>query len=856
MSINLEKEKRDIDSKIYAAETFYSMGLLGEAMDAYQDILDTVPDLSDEVKKKVREKIESIKKEEKTWEEKEVSDLSVKELKLIKKTLAGKGKGDISQVLNSGYALRELGLYKEALLEYEKLFSFEYPKIKTVIEMLECLFKVHPPAESVRKIQEIMDANGVRENEKNQINNMLALEMEKRGQKDLMQDLLKYRAGKQDGILLQERTEPRKEDAGAAGQGADSNKINFLLASKREGKKEKKEPSQASSEAAPPSQPPGSHEPFEASPEAAPPSQTSGSRWDQLIEKKLVDIDQLQKALALSKKMKKSVELVLIEQFKIDKEELGKSLSAYSGCKFKEFDKDLPVPFELISNLKKAFLLNELWIPLSWSRDGVEILLDDPKDLTKTDRIGALIKAKKLIFRIGIKEDIEAFINLFFDHKKREDSVSSVGGEDAFDMLPDISFEEDTDDRELSPEEIVDESSSKIVRFVDQVLVTAYRDKISDIHIEPSPVTKKTLIRFRRDGVCQEYVSVPNHMAKAILSRIKIMSNLDIAERRLPQDGKIKFRRKGVPEFELRVATLPTTGGFEDAVLRILAKAGAMPLDDMGLTERNLKILKHIIAQPYGLILVVGPTGSGKTTTLHAALGYINKPGIKIWTAEDPVEITQAGLRQVEVKPKIGLDFARVMRAFLRADPDVIMIGEMRDHETAATGVEASLTGHLVFSTLHTNSAPETITRLLDMGLNPLNFSDAFRGVLAQRLIRRLCSGCKQEYRASQEELDEIIDDFGRMAFEKLNMDFDNIVLCQAKGCDKCNGSGYRGRMGIHEMMEGTKEIKRMIKKQANAEELFRQAAEDGMHTLRQDGILKVLQGLSDMNEIRRVCID
>ena len=466
-----------------------------------------------------------------------------------------------------------------------------------------------------------------------------------------------------------------------------------------------------------------------------------------------------------------------------------------------------------------------------------------------------MVKAKKLVFSIGTKEDIEAYINHFFENKKREDSAASMVFDDAFDLIPDVEFEEE--ETPSIQENLVDESSSQIVRLVDQVIITAYRDNISDIHVEPSPVTKKTLIRFRRDGVCQEYISVPNTMARAILSRIKIMSNLDIAERRLPQDGKIKFRRKGVPEFELRVATLPTTGGFEDAVLRILAKAGAMPLEEMGMTDRNLGILKKIISQPYGLILVVGPTGSGKTTTLHAALGHINKPGIKIWTAEDPVEITQAGLRQVEVKPKIGLDFARVMRAFLRADPDVIMIGEMRDFETASIGIEASLTGHLVFSTLHTNSAPETITRLLDMGLNALNFSDAFRGVLAQRLVRKLCKDCREQFHPTREEFDEIVDQFGTESFEKTDITYTpDLILYKPKGCEKCNQSGYSGRMGIHEMMEGTPTIKKMIKKQSPTDELFKQAAEEGMNTLKQDGILKVLRGFTDMNEVRRVCID
>jgi type II secretory ATPase GspE/PulE/Tfp pilus assembly ATPase PilB-like protein len=345
-------------------------------------------------------------------------------------------------------------------------------------------------------------------------------------------------------------------------------------------------------------------------------------------------------------------------------------------------------------------------------------------------------------------------------------------------------------------------------------------------------------------------------MAPAVISRLKIMADLDIAEKRLPQDGKIKIKRKGIPAFELRLSTMPTAGRFEDAVLRILTREGTVELDDIGLNERNLKVVKKIINRPYGMILCVGPTGSGKTTTLHACLAYINKPEIKIWTAEDPVEITQAGLRQVQVKPKIGLDFARVMRGFLRLDPDVIMIGEMRDKETAAIAIEASLTGHLVLSTLHTNNAPETLTRLLDMGMNPLNISDSFLGVLAQRLVRKLCKECVESFHPSQEEFEDLQNDYDKNAFKKAGFIFnDQFKLYRCSGCEKCSGSGYKGRVGINELIEGTPEIKQLIKKLATSHDLAKQATKDGMITLKQDGIQKVIQGITDISEVRRVCV-
>jgi type II secretory ATPase GspE/PulE/Tfp pilus assembly ATPase PilB-like protein len=681
-----------------------------------------------------------------------------------------------------------------------KLFKLDYPRVNIIPGLVECLFETHSPSRVIDQIESIVNENNLSDQEKVDIKFILGEEMEKRNHKDLALEFFE---------AVQE-IQPEYPEI--------HTKIDAVIA-----------------------------------------GTSFKSRYDYLLKYKLVTKEQLEKALTLSKKTKKSVEYVLVEQIKIKKEDVGKSLSLYFKCPFKAYDPKTPIPVELLTKLKKTFLVQNCWVPLSWDiKSGqVEILIDNPADITKTDYISTLIKAKRIKMSVGLREDILATINTFFDQKN--ESVQQENGQEEDDdsmfMLPEIDFEEEEDDY-AEEDESFDEASSQVVRMVDQILITAYRQSASDIHIEPSVITKKTDIRYRVDGVCQEVLQVPLNTTRGLLSRLKIMSNLDIAERRLPQDGKIKFKRKGIKPFELRIATLPTAGGYEDAVLRILAESGAMKLDDMGLSQRNLDLTKTIIAQPYGLYLVVGPTGSGKTTTLHSALGYINKPGIKIWTAEDPVEISQQGLRQVECKPKIGLDFARVMRAFLRADPDVIMIGEMRDNETASIGIEASLTGHLVFSTLHTNSAPETITRLLDMGLNPLNFSDAFLGVLAQRLVRRLCKECKTEYHPTEEEFDEIRILYGKEYFESSGIEFTpDLKLYSAKGCEVCNGTRYKGRMGIHELMGGTVEIKKMIKSEAPTDQLFKQAAKDGMTTLIQDGIQKVFQGWTDLDEIRLVCV-
>jgi type II secretory ATPase GspE/PulE/Tfp pilus assembly ATPase PilB-like protein len=290
-------------------------------------------------------------------------------------------------------------------------------------------------------------------------------------------------------------------------------------------------------------------------------------------------------------------------------------------------------------------------------------------------------------------------------------------------------------------------------------------------------------------------------------------------------------------------------------VIRVLASGDPIGFNDLGLTERNMRIFKESLVRPHGLILVVGPTGSGKTTTLHSGLAQINQTNRKIWTAEDPVEITQVGLRQVQVNPRIGFTFAVALRSFLRLDPDVIMVGEMRDEETASTAVEASLTGHLVFSTLHTNSAPETVTRLLEMGLDPFSFSDSLVCILAQRLARRLCLDCRESFHPSEAEFEELVDEYGRTEFANTGLGFTDAGMFHAVGCDRCGHTGYRGRLGIHEVLECTTALKSLIKRRSDTDLVREQASRDGMTTLKQDGIRKVLLGLTDIHEVRRVCI-
>ena len=365
----------------------------------------------------------------------------------------------------------------------------------------------------------------------------------------------------------------------------------------------------------------------------------------------------------------------------------------------------------------------------------------------------------------------------------------------------------------------------------------------SDIHIDPE-FQSQTLVRIRVDGIVRDINQLPEHHHNAVVARIKIMAGLDISEKRLPQDGKLMFNIAN-ETVEVRVATIPTVVG-EGVVMRILPNGKAMPLANINLSPRNLNMVKSLVSKPHGLLLVVGPTGSGKTTTLHAILGFLNTPDKKIWTAEDPVEITQYRLQQVQINRKAGFTFAKALRAFLRADPDIILIGEMRDKETANAGIEASLTGHFVLSTLHTNSAPETITRLIDMGMDPINFSDACVGIVAQRLVRTLCSGCKAPYSPSEIECAFIKLQYGEGFFDELNLEHD-FKLHKKVGCHICDNTGYKGRTGVHELLFMTPELRALIFSNSCVADMKKQAMQDGMRTLVQDTILKVLKGDTDL---------
>lgn len=569
-------------------------------------------------------------------------------------------------------------------------------------------------------------------------------------------------------------------------------------------------------------------------------------KFNFLIENHLLTHQELEKAIVVARQKQMTIETVLMSDIKISKKDILSALAKYYDTEAVEFTQNMMMPAKLLAGLKMPFMRTNCWIPLREEDAGPVIAIDNPHDQQKINEINSLFPGKELKFCVALKRDILEMINFFF-----RDAQQQEGIEDILSVM-----QEETEEIEEAEGE-VGEEDSMVVKLVNKIILDAHARGASDIHIEPFPDKEDTQVRTRIDGDCVVYQTIPFSYRNAVVSRIKIMSNLDIAERRKPQDGKIKFKKSDGHDIELRVATLPTQGGVEDVVMRLLDAGEPLPLDKIGFTKRNYANFTRAISAPYGIVFVCGPTGSGKTTTLHSALKYLNKPETKIWTAEDPVEITQKGLRQVQVKPKIGFDFAAAMRSFLRADPDVIMVGEMRDRETASIGIQASLTGHLVLSTLHTNSAPESITRLLDMGMDPFNFSDAILCILAQRLARTLCKDCKRSYHPSAEEYTSLVREYGPNSFgENVNIQYtDELMLNRPVGCRSCNNRGYRGRMALHELLMGTDEIKLLVQNRAKVDMIRTQAVKDGMITLKQDGVEKIFAGPLELQQVRKVCM-
>lgn len=553
--------------------------------------------------------------------------------------------------------------------------------------------------------------------------------------------------------------------------------------------------------------------------------------------------------VAIEESLSREVDLetILLEKYRVPRAALGSALSEFYQCPYVPYDERTVIDPDLLKNLSFDYLRRNSWLPLKRQGTVLDVVINDPHDLEKGLDIRRAFPGMTVRFAVGLRRDIEQYL-LVVTGQASGGSITEILGE----LVDEAGIERST---EGEPGEI-DENDSAIVRLANQIIAEGYRLGVSDVHIEPYSDRKETAVRFRVDGTCFTYMRIPAVYRRAIVSRLKIMANLDIAERRKPQDGKIRYKLAKDREIELRVATLPTAGNNEDVVLRLLTAKEIMPLEAMDFSPETLQTVKELSERPYGIFLCVGPTGSGKTTTLHAVMRHINTDERKIWTAEDPIEITQEGLRQVQVHPKIGFTFASAMRAFLRADPDVIMIGEMRDKETADIAIEASLTGHLVMSTLHTNSAVETVTRLLDMGCDSFNFADAMLGILAMRLCKRICLHCKESYHPTQQEYDELVQGYGARYWEKLNVAYaEDFTLFRGKGCDACNHSGFKGRVALHELLVATEDLKNLIQGRARTAEILSMAMRDGMVTLLQNGIQKVLRGVTTYRQVRAVAV-
>ncbi|MBX9937118.1 MAG: Flp pilus assembly complex ATPase component TadA [Burkholderiaceae bacterium] len=597
-----------------------------------------------------------------------------------------------------------------------------------------------------------------------------------------------------------------------------------------------------------------------------------------LVQAKVLDATALAESLKIQQMereqgQQRSIGQILVEYGHVSPAQLQDVIGSWLGKHLVHPGQLVPDPVAL-ALVPRAVAERESVLPLLAREDALVVLMADPADRALLDELRFLTQRRLVPLEAAPGTLMPAIANAYRTYptaaaKTAATTTANHTGNETRASSRELAsnLSSTLPDNDAVETDAISESDNTLVRLINTVIEEAIAHRASDIHIETESAPQNVRIRLRVDGELMSYLELPARFRYAMVARIKIMANMDISEHRKPQDGKIDFARFGGSAVELRVVTVPTSHGLEDVVLRLLAGAKPLPLEQIGLNKTHLAVLREMVKKPYGLLLVCGPTGCGKTTTLHSVIRDINTEGRKIWTAEDPIEISQSGLRQVQINPRIGWTFAAAMRTFLRADPDVIMIGEMRDEETARIAVEASLTGHLVLSTLHTNSAPESIARLLEIGLDPFNFSDSLLAILAQRLVRRLCPECATPLVLSQEPLERLASQYlssgsplqntpeaRTQLIERWRENYGSaqgeVRLWRAHGCSHCDQHGYRGRIGIHELMASDDTIREHIRHRAPAMEIRQSALMAGMRTLRQDGIEKVLQGLTSMSEV------
>ncbi|KAA5540700.1 type II/IV secretion system protein [Roseiconus nitratireducens] len=557
---------------------------------------------------------------------------------------------------------------------------------------------------------------------------------------------------------------------------------------------------------------------------------------DLLLRKGVISLDQLSEAEQVSKDTSKPVGEILIQMEYATPEEVAMAVAEFHKIPFVDLREER-IPDEVIELVPESVARENMVLPFSEEDGALRILIADPFDLETIEKLRFILN-RKIETALAPKEAIQGAINQYY---------GQVEGESADSMLQEftdtaIDFTETESGGGSEPEGgDSDESSAPVIRLVNLMIQEAVQLRASDIHVEP--FEERVRIRYRIDGVCVERESAPRRMLSALIARIKILSKIDISEKRRPTDGRIKIT-VGDKQLDLRVSIIPTNHG-QSCVMRLLDKDNIkVGVRQLGLSQRDYRTFNSLIRRPNGIILVTGPTGSGKTTTLYAALNALNRPDRKVITAEDPVEYYLPGINQVEVRHSIGLDFARIIRSMLRQAPNIILVGEMRDHETASMGIQASLTGHLVFSTLHTNDAPSSISRMVDIGVPSYMVASSVIAVLAQRLVRTICPRCKVRYQPPE----SVIAD-AKLPPEMVAQ----AEFSRGKGCPYCGRSGYRGRIGIYELMVINGKLREMMFRSANTNEIRTEAINSGMSTLYADGMLKVIRGITTFEEVYRV---